>query len=437
MFRSASLLVGMIFLCGCGTMIHPLTPAQRLAVQAGTNSIVLLRITGEENGSPLPFKTFVGKLVARMHIIDEPEQLRTSGPWYRTSSPESASNGWIYLVLSPGDYYFTIGTIDFGRFTMPYTGFFTNHFEVPPGKSLLYAGSMHINFPSRVAGWTEKWTEENSEAQTFGASAFPGFGAVETIRMLPFNRPARFVPLKELSPMAVTLNSSASFITPDWTKYTMAKHQVIGDSAVLAMSSGAAAAIIYDLFYAPIANAIAKESARKEAAEDFKKWEPGMNELREFVRLNENSKIISNVMEHLTRRGMKAVAPLTINGTREDGESNGAKNNLRATILSAGLVPAGKLKEFVFSVVAVVQVQMRDAGGQSLFDGIYLYSTPRKVRYAAPPYLNLLNEEHPARKLPDYCEPEGRLAVLKELSTAVSLAVQNALTQVTQGDFAK
>jgi hypothetical protein len=435
-------------------MIRPLTPAQRQAVQAGTESIVLLRITGEEKGSPLPFEAVMGNAVAHVHKINgdtnpkinadgSPKLSRDDNPflmdrWYRTPSPAAASNGWIYFVLSPGDYCFTIGTYDLGRFTIPYTGFFTNHFEIPAGKSLVYAGSMHLNFPTRMAGWTEKWTEENSEAQAAGASAFPEFGPVETTHMLPFNRPVHFVPLKELSPMAVTLNSSASFMTPNWPNYARHKHpRTGGDSTALLMSSGAAAAIIYDLLFAPIYNEIAEERANKEAAEDLKKWEPGMSELREYMRGNENSEIISNVMEHLNRQGMKAVAPLTSNGMREDGESNGTNYNLCATILSAGLVPAGKLKEFKFSVGAVVQVQMRDAGGQSLFEGIYLYSTPTKRLYGVPPFLNLLDGERPARKLPDYCEPEGRLAVLKELSNAVDLAVQNALTQVTQGDFEK
>ena len=116
MTRITPVLAVLIFVCGCST-IHPLTSTQRDAVLAGSNSIVLVRITGEREGQHLPprqaarsLSKQIVKIAGRMG--NSPHNLYAGSYLYATSSREADTNGWMYCILPPGSYAFTGSKLD-------------------------------------------------------------------------------------------------------------------------------------------------------------------------------------------------------------------------------------------------------------------------------------------------------------------------------------
>src|SRR5262249_26832091 len=102
----------------------------------------------------------------------------------------------------------------------------------------------------------------------------------------------------------------------------------------------------------------------------------------------------------------------------------------------ARLCGSGKPKQYLFFIETSVRVQLLDAGGGTIYDGLFVYSrskdqNERKYPYGRfQPYVVLLPQESPARKLEDYCRAAGGEIVVQEISKAVGLSVQSTLQQV-------
>ena len=149
-------------------------------------SIVLLRFVTTADGQPMRFTKFPGVLILHVVNIDTGDHLRE----LRAPTPEAKEEGWIYEVLSPSRYYFTIEMSAFGKNpTSISTRFFV---RVPAAVLVVYAGSLPITCSGVKGGWISAATasfcgldgtviDETQAAIRVAQTAFAQYGPLATI----------------------------------------------------------------------------------------------------------------------------------------------------------------------------------------------------------------------------------------------------------------
>ena len=172
-------------LTGCGVSVGGLRGGEEGTVVANRGSIVLLRLlTAVDFLGNLQF----GTVVLRVESIETGEQTTVIRP--RSPTPEAAQQGWVYLVLAPGRYYVRTQTRNLG----PLSGRFL--LSVPPGRAMIYAGSLPIACRERTAhqvfvemttapicSLPAAVTDESELAVKVSQASFAQYGPLATILM--------------------------------------------------------------------------------------------------------------------------------------------------------------------------------------------------------------------------------------------------------------
>jgi hypothetical protein len=139
---SCALLATIVAVCaGCAAIGAPST-GDRLAVERGEKTILLLRVTAEMDGERIgPFDH---------DLIDDNVNLglggfETGGEVRRVDSPNAFSreayrDGWVYFILEPGTHYLAVAP--------PYRFVWGDaprwRLDAPAGSQVVYAGTLHL-----------------------------------------------------------------------------------------------------------------------------------------------------------------------------------------------------------------------------------------------------------------------------------------------------
>ena len=215
---SLLLFVSMLSISGC-TSNAAITAVDKKAIDAGQMTIVLIRVVAsvqKQVYEPFSEKLVDDNLCFGIGSINTAGQLKRvqNAPLFFSGkrrqedrlsqyflSPKSRRDGWTFLVLAPGTYYFTVqpprsGSLDnyMKRFEKPPSWYF----DVPENTSLIYAGTLHIKgsedkliFGSglrmrEIIGTPTVDSEDSTSAMQLFSQYFPTLGSMQVSLLKPY-----------------------------------------------------------------------------------------------------------------------------------------------------------------------------------------------------------------------------------------------------------
>lgn len=319
---SAIMLIS-IAIGGCTMVpVQSLSTDESAAVQRKSNTVVLYRISGTDDGKPIATwetgwdRTFVR--LSPIRITDPPPKYMR---WHPTKAPSADSQrlGWQYMVLESGSYriflntpYGTDGTWAGKDGDNRQPSFWLN---VPGDEDIVYAGSLHVECTTTGGAHScdndVRINNEQEAAMALSRSSFPELAAPVRTPMSAYGRTLVSHDLKSLGPLKVNLVGEKDLRSPDWgarahERYFEEPGSFFGGGCY---GPGCGGLVLLALVYWPIASALTTSETK--AAE--KAWAPCMNRLSTGVQNIDLPRLLERAIEEEFRQ---QGIPLVLDETR-------------------------------------------------------------------------------------------------------------------------
>ena len=135
-----------VLLYGCATVGVP-SGSEAEAIRTGEKSVVMMRLEGKVNGQSVNSVKHFGLKFASIDRNEAPHYI------FSRSSPSSdrRREGWIYLLLNPGETYYLSSSLGVRRSeTQPFHLTPDIMFHVPKDKLFVYIGSLSVSCEGKV-----------------------------------------------------------------------------------------------------------------------------------------------------------------------------------------------------------------------------------------------------------------------------------------------
>ena len=412
------------------------------AIKSKEAAIVLLRITGTDDGQPMNTwetawsKTFIS--VAPVEITGRPAEFI---PWVENRAPsqETRAGGWRYLILRPGSYRLFVNT--------PYgtSGEWRSEtgdnqapsfwLHVPRGAPVLYAGSLHLTCSTRWQGTSLQAcasevtiSDETEAAFAIGRSQFADYGPVSTGLASRYGSPLPREELRRLASIEFRTNGYQDLRSPNWRGREHERYFGRGECARAGSGlygPGCGGLVLLALLYWPIGSAL--EASGASAAE--KAWGPCMARLAEDLR---EFDVIAQLRESFFRTaGEKGLSDVFAKAAEETVEERDYRGQLRLEILRAQFRQCQQTGTHCFELV--VRAQLTDLEeGKLLYDTILDYSNRRawfaKEERGSRATEHFVKLQSPCESLARFCGEGGSRRFEAEVRRAVA-AITDSLTR--------
>ena len=450
----AGVLIVVLLLEGCATQgMGPKSQSafgERPSVSEG-KTVVFLRIKG----------LIENKLFEEVPLMSGPDEkgfgisLKPRGgpavpvlvQLHRIDPAESGQKGWLYCLSDPGNYELKLVQNQGEGQKILSPSFIL---RVPPQKSLIYAGSVHLYCKMKPGFWAPTLGEcqnirVTDEAKTAlnvvkplhgeSAQAFASILEKEGARILPASSQNWF-------PMGLVTAGAKEMGSPDWVKRGIQRTTgligtVPADQIVTGIVNAQWIGLAY-LLYLPVGVSLGAISGK--AAQ--KKWQPCLQRLSREIQQMDPTRLLRQELQ----REIKKYGPMPPVEFETTGISSqeGARRNLRSLLKVEvqRILMRESRERGTFSLEIAVKASLSEMPrDREVYDAELVYTNLDPVIYtgkAAPLEAASTLKLSPCRTMETYCGPEGVKILQEELSHGIHYLVEKLLFELgffTHTDF--
>ncbi|OPY79272.1 MAG: hypothetical protein A4E64_00478 [Syntrophorhabdus sp. PtaU1.Bin058] len=412
----------------CATIGSP-TQNEEDSIKQGKQSIVLVRIVAEVPDRAIDYA--LSRPISLANI--DKGEIPKIYPITHFPSPDSKKEGWIYLLLEPGTYYFSVlptfpvdsikerdaetakvTEITFGKPMM----FSTFWFQVPKDTPLLYIGSLKISCEGRRSWWTEDVTEcsdaevadESAAAQELAGVSLNQYGPLRTMVLSRYGKPDE---KRSPSPAAggFIVKGPQALSSPEWVGRGIDRG--IGAGTIFFL--GGAYGILPFIAYLPVGTAAGLIGG----SHSQNKWGSCMEELtKEFKGYD----VIGNMTNTIAERS--PMRPADPGGSGADDPSGTARENDLENLLIVNIQEVS-LREcetsWTFCLEMEIRARLWDTVTERFtYDRLLSYTFEKKSSDSRNLYVLPVSPPSPCRDIEIYCGKEGPAVFRDELSRGIT-----------------
>jgi hypothetical protein len=359
---------------------------------------------------------------------------------HRIDAAKAGQKGWLYFVSDPGNY-----SLEFVQNQGSGQKILSPPFilRVPPQKSLVYAGSIHLYCKMQPGFWapslgecqdirvTDEGTTALNMVKPLHGEVGPAFASIlkkEGDRIPP-------VSSKNWFPMGLVTTGAKEMGSPPWVKRGIQRTTgLIGivppGQIAMAAVDGQWIGLAY-LLYLPVGVSLGGASGK--AAE--KKWQPCLQRLgSEIQRLDPTKLLRQELQGEIKKYG--PMPPIEFQTTRISSQEL-TRRNLRSFLevkVTRILMRESYRERGSFSLEIAIRASLSEMPRNNVaYEAELVYTNPDPVIYTGGTPMNeraATLKISPCRNMATYCGPEGGRILQEDLSHGIHYLVERLLLEL-------
>jgi hypothetical protein len=358
---------------------------------------------------------------------------------HRIDQGDSGQKGWLYFLSDPGNY-----ELEFvqnqGRGQKALAPSF--NLRVPPQKSFVYTGSVHLYCKMKPGFWAPtlgecqdiRVTDEGTTALNVVKPLYGESGQVYASILEKKGQGIMPASSKNWFPMGLITAGAKEMGSPDWTKRGIRRTTGLGgtataDQVVTGVAQGQWIGLAY-LLYLPVGvslGAIAGKAAEK-------KWQPCLQRLSREIQQLDPTRLLRQELQRETKK-YSPMPPVEFESTRISSQEVTRRNLKSLLMVEVQRILMRESRERgTFSLEVAIKASLSEMPrNNKVYEAELVYTNPDPVTStskAAPSEAAGTLKLSPCRHMETYCGAEGAKILQEDLSQGVHYLVERLLLEL-------